>query len=114
MPHVVTEACIRCRYTDCVEVCPVDCFYAGPKMLVIGEECIDCGLCIDTCPVNAIYAEEDLPHDQKDFVKFNTIFSKQWPSILQKENPPKDVEQWKIRLSKREQITKELEQIKGE
>ena len=64
MTHVVTESCIRCKYTDCVDVCPVDCFREGPNMLVIDpDECIDCAVCIPECPVNAIYAEEDVPAD---------------------------------------------------
>ena len=60
MTHIVSESCIRCKYTDCVDVCPVDCFREGPNMLVIDpDECIDCAVCIPECPVNAIYAEED-------------------------------------------------------
>ena len=72
MTHVVTESCIRCKYTDCVDVCPVDCFREGPNMLVIDpDECIDCAVCIPECPVNAIYAEEDVPADQIAFIKLN-------------------------------------------
>ena len=72
MTHVVTESCIRCKYTDCVDVCPVDCFREGPNMLVIDpDECIDCAVCIPECPVNAIYAEEDVPADQVAFIKLN-------------------------------------------
>ncbi len=72
MTHVVTEQCIRCKYTDCVDVCPVDCFREGPNMLVIDpDECIDCAVCIPECPVNAIYAEEDVPADQVAFIKLN-------------------------------------------
>jgi ferredoxin len=72
MTHVVTESCIRCKYTDCVDVCPVDCFREGPNMLVIDpDECIDCAVCIPECPVNAIYAEEDVPADQVAFIKIN-------------------------------------------
>ena len=64
MTHTVTEACIKCKYTDCVDVCPVDCFREGPNFLTIDpDECIDCAVCIPECPVNAIYAEEDVPHD---------------------------------------------------
>ena len=64
MTYVVTESCIKCKYTDCVDVCPVDCFREGPNMLVIDpDECIDCAVCIPECPVNAIYAEEDVPAD---------------------------------------------------
>ncbi len=65
MTHVVTENCIKCKYTDCVDVCPVDCFREGPNFLVIDpDECIDCAVCIPECPANAIFAEEDLPADQ--------------------------------------------------
>ena len=69
MTHVVTESCIKCKYTDCVDVCPVDCFREGPNFLVIDpDECIDCAVCIPECPVNAIYAEEDVPADQVKFI----------------------------------------------
>lgn len=108
MPHVVTESCIRCRYTDCVEVCPVDCFYAGPKMLVISDECIDCGLCVPECPVNAIYAEEDLPEDQEVFTQFNLHWSQKWPSITRKESPSIDADVWKDRPSKQTEIEEEM------
>ena len=74
MTFVVTEKCIRCKYTDCVEVCPVDCFHEGPNFLVINpEECIDCNLCVDQCPVDAIYAEEDVPDNQQDFIRLNVL-----------------------------------------
>ena len=67
MTYIVTENCIKCKYTDCVDVCPVDCFKEGPNMLVIDpEECIDCTLCVAECPVDAIYSEDDLPDDQKE------------------------------------------------
>ena len=72
MTYVVNESCIRCKYTDCVEVCPVDCFYEGPNFLVINpDECIDCAVCVAECPVNAIYAEEDVPADQQHMIKLN-------------------------------------------
>ena len=72
MTHVVTEACINCKYTDCVDVCPVDCFLEGPNFLTIDpDECIDCAVCIPECPVNAIYAEEDLPKDQLHMTQIN-------------------------------------------
>ena len=70
MTFVIGENCIKCKHTDCVEVCPVDCFYEGPNMLVIDpDECIDCTLCVDACPVSAIFAEEDLPAEWKDFAQ---------------------------------------------
>ena len=72
MTYVVGENCIRCKLTDCVEVCPVDCFYEGPNFLVIDpDECIDCDLCVPECPVDAIYAEDDLPEDQAEFLELN-------------------------------------------
>ena len=82
MTHVVTESCIRCKYTDCVDVCPVDCFKEGPNFLVIDpDECIDCAVCIPECPVNAIYAEDDLPADQRDFMALNAELAPLWPTI---------------------------------
>lgn len=72
MTHVVTENCIQCKYTDCVDVCPVDCFLEGPNFLAIDPDgCIDCAVCIPECPVNAIYAEEDLPDDQRHMTSLN-------------------------------------------
>jgi ferredoxin len=95
MTHVVTESCIRCRYTDCVDVCPVDCFRKGPNFLVIDpEECIDCAVCIPECPVNAIFAEEDVPDDQKAFVALNAELSTIWPSITRLEPHPEDADEW--------------------
>ena len=84
MTHVVTEACVRCRYTDCVSVCPVDCFHAGPDFLVIDpNECIDCAVCIPECPVNAIRAENDLDPDQQDWIQINANLAEAWPVITQ-------------------------------
>ena len=72
MTYVVTDSCIRCKYTDCVAVCPVDCFKEGPNFLVIDPvECIDCAVCVPECPVNAIYPEEDVPEDQQHFIALN-------------------------------------------
>jgi ferredoxin len=96
MTFVVTESCIKCKYTDCVEVCPVDCFHQGPNFLVIDpDECIDCALCEPECPVNAIYSEDDLPEDQKIFIDINARKAKEWPSITAHQDPLPDAEQWK-------------------
>ena len=96
MTHVVTESCIRCRYTDCVDVCPVDCFREGPNFLSIDpDECIDCAVCVAECPVNAIYAEEDVPTDQQDFIKLNVELSRKWPSITKTKAALADADAWK-------------------
>ncbi|SFB23327.1 ferredoxin [Collimonas sp. OK607] len=96
MTHVVTESCIRCRYTDCVDVCPVDCFRQGPNFLSIDpDECIDCAVCVAECPVNAIYAEEDVPADQLHFIKLNEDLSRHWPSITKTIAPLGEAEEWK-------------------
>lgn len=95
MTHVVTEACIRCKYTDCVDVCPVDCFREGPNFLTIDpDECIDCAVCVPECPVNAIYMEEDVPADQQKFIQLNIDLLK-WPSITKSKAALPDAEEWK-------------------
>lgn len=95
MTHVVTEACIRCKYTDCVDVCPVDCFREGPNFLVIDpDECIDCAVCVPECPVNAIYMEEDVPADQQQYIQLN-IDLLRWPSITKTKSPLPDADEWK-------------------
>jgi ferredoxin len=96
MTHVVTESCIRCRYTDCVDVCPVDCFREGLNFLAIDpDECIDCAVCVAECPVNAIYAEEDVPSDQQQFIKLNVELARKWPSITKTKDPLSDADEWK-------------------
>ncbi len=95
MTFVVTEKCIRCKYMDCVEVCPVDCFHEGPNMLVIDpDECIDCTLCEPECPVEAIMSEDEVPAGQEQFKQLNAELSKKWPVITEAGTPPKDAEQW--------------------
>ncbi len=95
MTFVVTENCIKCKYTDCVEVCPVDCFHEGPNFLVIDpEECIDCTLCEPECPVEAIYPEDDLPADQQDFIELNAELSREWPVITEMKPAPADAKRW--------------------
>src|SRR6185503_15038968 len=96
MTFVVTESCIKCKYTDCVEVCPVDCFHEGPNMLVIDpEECIDCTLCEPECPVEAIVSEDDVPAGQEQFTKLNADLSKNWPVITKAKEAPADADDWK-------------------
>ncbi|MGY8903325.1 MAG: ferredoxin FdxA [Burkholderiales bacterium] len=103
MTHIVSESCIRCKYTDCVDVCPVDCFREGPNMLVIDpDECIDCAVCIPECPVNAIYAEEDVPADQQAFIALNVELARAagWKSITKRKTPPADADEWKDKTGK--------------
>ena len=95
MTFVVTENCIKCKYQDCVEVCPVDCFYGGPNFSVINpDECIDCALCEPECPANAIFAESDLPEAQKVFLEINADLSQKWPNITQIGDLFDDREEW--------------------
>jgi len=95
MTYIVTENCIRCKYTDCVEVCPVDCFHEGPNFLVIDpEECIDCSLCEPECPAEAIFAEDDLPEEQAHFLQLNTELSATWPVITEMKPAPDDAAEW--------------------
>ena len=95
MTYVVTENCIRCKYTDCVDVCPVDCFHGGPNFLVIDpEECIDCDVCVAECPAEAIFSEDDLPEGQEQFIEINARLAKQWPVINVTTDPLPEAEKW--------------------
>lgn len=95
MAYVVTEACIKCKYTDCVEVCPVDCFREGPNFLAIDPgECIDCTLCVAECPVEAIYAEDDVPDNQRRFIAINAELSKLWKPIIARKDPLPGADEW--------------------
>lgn len=107
MTFVVTESCIKCKYGDCVEVCPVDCFYEGENMLVINpDECIDCALCEPECPVDAIKSEDDLTEDQKDFLALNAELSQVWPNITQKCEPDPEAEHYKTVKAKKHLLVK--------
>jgi ferredoxin len=93
MTYVVTENCIKCKFTDCVEVCPVDCFYEGENFLVINpDECIDCGVCEPECPANAIVPDSDAK--AKSWVEINQNYAKSWPNITRKTDPLADAEDW--------------------
>ena len=96
MTHVVTESCIKCKYTDCVDVCPVDCFREGPNFLVIDpDECIDCTLCVAECPVEAIYAEDDVPENQQHFIALNAELSQAgWKPIVERRDALPDADEW--------------------
>jgi ferredoxin len=88
MAHVVAEPCIKCKFTDCVAVCPVDCFHEGVNMLLIDpEECIDCGACVDECPVHAIFPEEDLPEKWREFTQINAEYASKFPVINATKDP---------------------------
>ncbi len=94
MTYIVIDACIKCKYTDCVEVCPVDCFYEGENMLVIDpEECIDCGVCEPECPAEAIVPDTEDDKDGK-WLKLNTEYAAKWPNITVRKDAPADADEW--------------------
>lgn len=94
MPYVVTESCIKCKFTDCVEVCPVDCFYEGENMLVINpDECIDCGICEPECPVEAIKPDKDTTIE---WLELNKEFSSKWPNITIKKSALPEADEFKL------------------
>ena len=103
MAYVVTQNCIQCKYTDCVDVCPVDCFVEGPNFLAIDpEECIDCTLCVAECPVEAIFSEDDVPEDQIEFIEINAKLAKVWPIISEKKDALPDADEFAAQTNKRE------------
>ena len=105
MAYIVAEPCVACKYTDCVEVCPVDCFYEGMNFLVIHpDECIDCGACEPVCPTKAIFAESDLPEKWKEYVEINSKYATEWPNINEKKDSLPDAEQLKEKLPKRDML----------
>ena len=109
MTYVVTEGCIQCKYTDCVDVCPVDCFVEGPNFLAIDpEECIDCTLCVAECPVEAIFADDDVPEDQQEYIEINARLSKIWPIITEKKDALPDADKFKDETDKRKLLIEEL------
>ncbi len=95
MTFVVTENCIRCKYTDCVDVCPADCFHEGPNFLVINPDtCIDCSLCVQECPADAIYADSDVPPDQSHCIELNAELAQLWPVIAAASEPMDEADMW--------------------
>ena len=108
MTFVVTENCIKCKFTDCVDVCPVDCFHEGPNFLVIDpDECIDCSLCEPECPAHAIYSEDEVPPDQQQFIELNKELAKLWPVITEVKDAAPDAEDWKGKGDKLKYLEKE-------
>ncbi len=104
MPFVVIENCLKCKHTDCVNVCPVDCFYEADEFLVINpDECIDCALCVPECPVDAIVADDEVPVGQEVFIEINAQLSRTLPNLSQSKDPPADAPQWKDVSDKRHQ-----------
>lgn len=102
MTFIVTEPCVNCRYTDCVSVCPVDCFHQGPNFIVIDPEaCIDCGVCVDECPVDAICDAASVPTGQEVFVELNARYAAIWPLINERGDPLPDAEAWAEKHGKR-------------
>lgn len=109
MTFVVTESCILCKHTDCVDVCPVDCFREGPNFLVIDpDECIDCTLCVAECPEEAIYAQEDVPADQQIFIALNVELAKRegWLPIVEKKDALPEHAQWRNKPGRLEYLDK--------
>jgi ferredoxin len=105
MTFVVTESCIRCKYTDCVSVCPVDCFHEGPNFLVIDPEgCIDCAVCVPECPVNAIVADNELTPAQQPYLALNATLAARWPVITTTREPLPEADHWAGVASKRDQL----------
>jgi len=102
MAFVVTEPCIKCKYTDCVDVCPVACFREGENMLAIDpDECIDCGVCVDECPVSAIFSEDEVPEKWKEYIAMNKTYAAEWPAIEEGKDPLPTAEEYKDKTDKR-------------
>ena len=107
MTFVVTEPCIRCKHTDCVDVCPVDAFREGPNFLAIDpDDCIDCAVCVPECPVEAIYADEDVPRDQEDFIALNAELARVWPPITRTKDALPDADAWASVKAKRAELAR--------
>lgn len=109
MTYVVTENCIQCKFTDCVDVCPVDCFVEGPNFLAINpDECIDCTLCVAECPAEAIFAEDDVPADQQEYIALNARLAELWPTITSRKEALPDAEAMNGVAGKRKLLIEEV------
>ncbi len=105
MAYVVADPCVKCKYTDCVEVCPVDCFHEGANFLVINpDECIDCGACEPVCPTQAIFVDEEVPDKWKDYVELNVKYAAEWPVLSVKKDALPEAEEWKEKENKLEHL----------
>jgi ferredoxin len=110
LTYLVNESCIRCKYMDCVEVCPVDCFYEGENMLVIHpDECIDCGVCEPECPVDAI--KPDTEPGLEKWLEINAKYALVWPNITIKREPPPDAKDWEASLTRATGYRRTLAQV---
>ncbi len=108
MTYVVCEPCVKCKYTDCVDVCPVDCFMEGENALVISpDDCIDCGACVPVCPTKAIFEESDVPEKWAAYTELNATLAADWPLISEKKEPLEDADEWKDVEEKREHLSTE-------
>jgi ferredoxin len=106
MAYVVTEPCVKCKYTDCVDVCPVDCFTEGENFLAINpDECIDCGACVPECPTEAIFEETEVPEKWGEYVELNAKLAGAWPSITEKKDPLPEADEFKDVEEKRDMLS---------
>ena len=108
MAYIVAEPCINCKYTDCVDVCPVDCFHEGVNFLAIHpEDCIDCGACEPECPTEAIFEEDELPEKWQQYVDLNAKYADEWPEITSKKDPMPDAAEWHEKTGKDDLLSPE-------
>jgi len=106
MPFVVADPCVKCKYTDCVSACPVDCFYEGENMLVIHpDECIDCGACVPECPAEAIFEESDVPSKWDEYIALNAKYAEEWPQISEQKDPLPNADDFKDVEGKLDQVS---------
>ena len=106
MAYVVAEPCVKCKYTDCVDVCPVDCFTEGVNFLAINpDECIDCGACVPECPTEAIFEEDELPEKWTEYTELNAKLAEAWPVITERKDPLPDADEWKAVEEKRKELS---------